>query len=161
MPEDIYLVTKSNKADASSDYLRAIGGADYVLEMYKNDIQFDSFGKIVVATGTDKLVQGIIKVVLTELGFNPEDTSYGSNLAGGIGSKIGSISYTDITDGISAALEKYNALNSDNDNSDEFIETIDSIDVYGDENDPRIIYVKISVTTESGKIVSVGVPAQR
>ena len=56
------------------------------------------------------------------------------------------------------ALIHLNELNIDNPNSDEVIETIDVVRTVAAAGEPRQMNIQVSITTESGKPVTITVP---
>jgi phage baseplate assembly protein W len=158
MPDDIAILSRVNKGQLTDAELLALAGADYTFEPYNNDFQFDSYGLIVTYTGTNKLAQSVLKSLLTNVGEHAEDINYGSALDSHIGEKVGQAMYTNLTNSVADCLKHYNAINMDNDNSDEFIETIDNVEVFGEANEPRQMTIKVHLTTESGKAVNMEFP---
>lgn len=158
MPNDIAIIAPLVRKNLTPDQVRATGYTEFIFEPYENDVQFDRTKKIRQLSGTDKLVQSIMRVMLTTKGDSFEDADWGSELNGNIGSKITSQNYASVRESIIAALTHYNSLNADNPNSDEVIDTIDELQVVSDLNDPRVIRVVVGVTTESGKGLRVVVP---
>ena len=158
MPEDIAILTLVNKAALSEAERQALGDADYSFEPFGNDIQFDSFGRLLVFSGVNKLAQSSLKILLSNLGESAEDLDYGSLLDSYVGEKFSQGLYTNVTNSVADSLKHYNALNMDNDASDEFIETIDNVEVFGDTEDPRKMRIKVSITTESGKSMGLSLP---
>lgn len=158
MPNDIAIIAPLVRTGLTGDQLRATGHTEFIFEPYENDIQFDRIKKIRQLTGTDKLVQSIMRILLTTKGDSFEDSRWGSELNRSVGSKITSDNYATIRESIISALVHYNSVNEDNPNSDEVIDTIDEMQVVSDSTDPRIIRVVVGVTTESGKGLRVIVP---
>lgn len=158
MPNDISIISALNRTGLSGDQLRGTGFTEFVFEPYENDIQFDRTKKVRLFSGTDKLVQSIMRILLTTKGDSFEDANWGSELNNQIGSKIKNENYASIRESIIAALVHYNSLNDDNPSSDEVIDSIDELQVVSDSDDPRIIRVVVGVTTESGKGLRVIVP---
>jgi hypothetical protein len=158
MPDDIAVISELDKVGRTRDQLRGTGATEFVFEPYENDIQFDRTKKVRQFSGTQKLVQSIMRILLTTIGDSFEDGEWGSQLNNRIGSKLLNEEYATARESIITALTHYNSLNEDNPNSDEIIETIDEIQVVSDIDDPRVIRVVVGVTTESGKGVRVIVP---
>jgi phage baseplate assembly protein W len=158
MPNDIAIIAPLIKSGLSPDLVRATGFTEFIFQPYENDIQFDRLRKVRQLSGTDKLVQSIMRILLTTKGESFEDSEWGSELNSNIGSKISNDSYASTRESIIAALVHYNSLNADNPDSDEVIETIDELQVVSDIDDPRVIRVVVGVTTESGKSLRVIVP---
>lgn len=161
MPQDLAVLSRVIRSQLTPAELEAVGNADFYFTVFNNDIQFDSFGLINTITGTGKLAQAALKALLTDLGTHAEDTLYGSSLYQYLGMKNGQEMYSNITNGIANCLREYNALNMDNNESDEFIESITGINIYSDANDPRKVTIKVSITAESGKLLNVDFPFLR
>jgi phage baseplate assembly protein W len=159
MPEDIAIMADVNQVVLSPEVRAALGTTQYVFSSYNNDLQFDQSGKIILMSGAEKLSQSTIKVLLTEQGSAAEDTQYGAQLAALLGNKITNDVYTNLVDTIQQAIIHYNEINGDNDSSDEYVDTIDEIEVSSDSKDPRIIVIKIKMTNEAGEQISLTVPA--
>jgi phage baseplate assembly protein W len=158
MPNDIAIIAPLVKIGKSPDFLRATGNTEFIFEPYENDIQFNRSKALVLVSGTDKLIQSIMRVILTHLGDSFEDAKWGSALDSQIGSKMANDNYAVVRESIIQALIHYNDVNQDNPNSDEVIKTIDELAVVQDLNDPRVIRVVVGVTSESGNGVRVIVP---
>ena len=158
MPNDIAIIAPFNRSAANPNIARATGYTEFVFEPYENDIQFDRKKLVRQMTGVDKLVQSIMRIMLTTKGDSFEDSQWGSEMNNQIGSKLKSDSFAAVRESIIQALMHYNDINQDNPNSDEVINTIDELQVVSDLNDPRIVRTVIGVTTESGKGVRVVVP---
>jgi hypothetical protein len=108
--------------------------------------------------GKEKLVQSTLKILLTGLGEAAEDADYGSLLIELIGGKLTNDSFTELVDTVQKAVIHYNDLNSDNDNSSEYVDTIDTIDVSRGEADPRMLVLKLTMTNEAGEKVNMALP---
>lgn len=158
MPVDMGVLKKLDRPSLAGEIIKSTGNTSYTWEAYEGDIQIDNLNHFVPITGVTKLAQGMFKIVLTPLGANSEDSSYGSLLNVQIGSKMDNDKFAEIQTSIVDALTHYNELNQDNPDSDEVIETIDEVRLVRDLDDPRAIKIQIAVTTESGKEVRVEVP---
>ena len=157
MPRDIAIYTRV-PGTATDAYKKSIGRTDFVFEIFSNDIQFNTGKQVITTEGTLKIVQSILKILLTKQGENVEDGDYGADLDVGVGEKLNQQSYADLRSNILDALNHYNLLNQDNENPDEIIGNIDEVKVTRDTQDPRIILIYIKVTTQAGNLVSVIVP---
>jgi hypothetical protein len=135
-----------------------LAGTKFVFSSYGNDIQFDSSGKLIMFEGKEKLVQSTLKILLTGLGEAAEDADYGSLLIEFVGGKLTNDSFTELVDTVQKAVIHYNDLNSDNDNSSEYVDTIDTIDVSRGEADPRVLVLKLTMTNEAGEKVNMTLP---
>ena len=158
MPLDIAIITRLDKANTDAGTLRGSGNTNYIWESYENDIQLDSLNQLITLEGTAKLAQSIMKAILTPLGSDPDDPDYGSNVQGGIGDKFSSDKYALTQTEVVNALIHLNQINIDNPNSDEVIETIDSVNVVQSLDDPRAMRITVGVTTESGIPLTVTSP---
>jgi phage baseplate assembly protein W len=158
MPLDFGILKKLDKPRMDQATIKSTGNTNYTWETYEGDIHLDGLNRFITLEGTTKLAQGIYKMILTQKGSNIEDPDYGTNLPERIGDKLNSEKYASIQTEIIDALVYYNAINQNNPNSDEVIETIDLVRVIADIDDPRAIKIQVSVTTESGKPVNVEVP---
>jgi hypothetical protein len=156
MPYDLALVTRVDKASLSEEMLASLGNVDYIFEMYGNDIQFEN-GLLLETTSSPKLVQSVIKGLLTDEGSHAEDVEYGSTLNALIGSKITSSTYANLVDSVVRFIGHYDDINSDNDSSDEYIDVFEKMDVTPDPTDPRRLFVRIQMTSESGTTINVAV----
>jgi phage baseplate assembly protein W len=158
MPIDLGVLRKLDKPAMTGQLVKSTGNTNFTWEAYEGDIQIDRLNNLMQVEGLTKLAQGIFKIVLTPIGSNQEDPNYGSLLNDQIGSKMDTEKFAHLQTSIVDALTHYNSINQDNPSSDEVIETIDEVRLVQSLDDPRQIKVQISVTTESGKSVSVQVP---
>lgn len=158
MPNDIAIIAPLSKVNKDPNYIRATGYTEFIFEPYENDIQFNPARQVITFSGAQKLVQSIMRIVLTTLGASYEDPLWGSELNNQIGSKLLTSNFAEVRESIISALKHYNDVNQDNPNSDEVINTIDELVVVKDNNDPRVMRVVIGVTTEAGDGVRVIVP---
>lgn len=158
MPRDLAILAKFDPYERSIDIIRTVGKTDFVFSVYDNDVQFDTSRQMRVVEGTDKLVQNVLKILLTQKGENLEDPDYGMNGLNSIGDKIMPEHYAAIRSGIVNALGYYNQLNLDNPNQDEVIGSVAEVKVVRDETDPRAILIYVSLVTGSGKTVKITVP---
>lgn len=158
MPQDVAIITNTQVASLDSKARAALAGVDYVFSTYGNDIQFDNSGKLMMYENKSKLIQSVLKVLLTELGSAAEDPDYGSTIVTYLGEKMTHDSYTELVATVQEAMKHYNALNGDNDSSTEYIESIDSIEVSASPEDPRILVMKVTLTNEAGETIAITVP---
>lgn len=156
MPLDIDLGAQIDLSKLTVAQRNAIGGASTVFQIYKNDIQFNTVKGTTVIDGTSKLVQGILKILLTDLGTHLESSLYGTDMMKHIGDKLDNSKFALIRDSVNSSLSYYNELAApENPNPDEVIYSIDEIRVSRDDVDPRVVYVYISVTTKLGTSVRI------
>ena len=158
MPQDVAILARFDPYGRPTELIKAVGKTDFVFSVYDNDLQFTNARQLRTVEGTDKLVQGILKILLTKKGENFEDGEYGMVGLDDIGGKISQEHYATIRTGIVDALSYYNQLNLDNDNNDEIIGDINEVKIVRDDTDPRVFLIYISLVTNSGKQVRVTVP---
>lgn len=158
MPVDIGVLKRLDKPRLSEQLVKSTGATNFTWEAFEGDIHLDRLHSLVSLEGTTKLAQGIFKIVLTPKGSNAQDPDYGTSLSASVGGKMDSERFAEIQAEIVDALIHYNLINNDNPNSDEVIQTIETVRVVQDLDDPRAVRIQIAVTTESGKTVSVQVP---
>lgn len=124
------------------------------LKIQRGDLVLDSSGQLNIVERNDKLVQDIIKVLLTDLGENKFHPYYGSS-AGKL--DIGSVLDQDffktkIEDGVIQAINNLIALQKNQSKYQyitpgETILEISGVRVRRDTNDPRMWSVFVSVIT--------------
>ena len=158
MPNDIAIFAPLNKKGLSNDQLRGVANTNFVFQPFENDIQFDQLKRVRTVSGVTKLVQSILRLLLTDTGSYFEDGDWGSSANNQIGGKFDSEKYATSEQGIIDALKHYNEINRDNPNPDEVINTIDELRVVQDTDDPRKMRIYIGITTESGQSFQVSVP---
>jgi phage baseplate assembly protein W len=129
MPLDYAILAKFDPAGRSQDILRSVGKTDYIFSVYNNDIQLNASKQLRTVEGTDKLVQSVLKIILTKKGENFEDPEYGTTFDETIGGKLIQEQYVAIRSSIVDALAYYNQLNSDNENLDEIIANVTEVSV--------------------------------
>ena len=158
MPNDIAIFAPFNKKGMSNDQLRGASNTNFIFQPFENDLQFDQLKHLRTVTGVTKLVQSILRMLLTDTGSYFEDSEWGSEVNNRIGEKFDSEKYATAEQSIIDALKHYNEINKDNPNSDEVISTIDELRVVKDLDDPRKLRIYIGITTESGQSFKVSVP---
>ncbi len=158
MSKDVGLLKKINYASTTDAARLNIGATNFVFSVYENDIQFTAGKQIRILSGTERLIQSILKILLTPKGSMLEDVDYGTNLDAGIGSKMQQENYADLQAGVVSALQYLMLLDADNPNPDEVIDQVNEVRAVQDTEDPRAILIYISVVTRSGKLVNVVVP---
>ena len=124
------------------------------LKIQRGDLVLDSSGQLNIVERNDKLVQDIIKILLTDLGENKFHPYYGSS-AGKL--DIGSVLDQDffktkIEDGVIQAINNLIALQKNQSKYQyitpgETILEISGVRVRRDTNDPRMWSVFVSVIT--------------
>lgn len=158
MPNDILVIAPLVSAGLNPGQLHGVGATQFIFEPYQNDVQFDGLRNVMILSGTTKLVQSIMRIMLTPVGTSLEDARWGADLSAGIGSKMGNDNFSQIRQSVIDALTHYNDVNQDNPNSDEVINTIDELLVVNDIGDPRVIRVVLGITTESGIGIKIVAP---
>lgn len=128
----------------------------------ENDIRYDSRGAVRTVSGYDLLYQSCLKIILTELGSNPNYLWYGSALAGRIGAKSGPGTRAAISASVRKALENLQALQTVQSKyqlvaAAERLYAIDRIDVDVDPRDPTVYYVTAAVRSYSSEPVELTV----
>lgn len=158
MPRDFAILKKINFSTLSETDRMSVGRTSYVFSVYENDLVFNPGRQLIVTEGTNKLIQGILKIILTPKGTALEDREYGADLESAIGGKLQQDSYANLREGVVAALDHYSVLNSDNENLDECIQSVEEVKAVRDDTDPRVILIYVSVITKSNKLVNIVVP---
>lgn len=158
MPNDIAIIAPLVTIGHPPGYARSVGATEFIFQPYENDIQFDRTKSLMLVSGVSKLVQSLMRIILTTLGDSFEDPLWGTNVTSQIGSKMSNDNFSAVRESIIQALIHYNDINQDNPNSDEVINTIDELVVVQDLDDPRTIRIVVGVTNESGNGVRVIVP---
>jgi phage baseplate assembly protein W len=130
-----------------------IGTGQYVWQEGSNDLQLGVNKDFIIINGTQKLVQDIIKSLMTERGDNTIYPLYGSQISSLVGGKSDFDTIrAQIKNTVIQSLAVLQLINSDNSNLDEQIQTIDIIKV------SMLTYtqaiVSIQVTTASNKTVN-------
>lgn len=147
MPTDFFFRAVRN---AQTDQVTLPSNELFVWTSYYNDLQVDSNGNIAQVTGTDKLAQDIVKILVTQRGSNINMPLYGTNLPSIVGQKMdfqflqGQI-LTEVTD----ALIILQSLLQYGSNPDEQISSLQSIKVTLDT--PTQVSIELVVITLSQK----------
>jgi hypothetical protein len=90
MPLDLAVMMPIDRAALSESLRRSVGATDYIIEPFQNDLQFDSAKHLRMASGTPKLVQSILRVMMTSKGEYIEDAQWGAGIAAMVGGKLNS-----------------------------------------------------------------------
>lgn len=118
----------------------------------QNDLQVDVSSDLRTLGGTDRLIQDVVKILITQRGTNSELPLYGSNLQGLIGQKMEpSFLQGQIVNEVTDCLLILQALNQFNPDTDQQIQTLQSIQV--DLSSPTQLTVSFIIVTVSGKTV--------
>lgn len=153
----LYLAKKLSASDKTT--LKT--NEDFAFVSPENDLQFDNRGRLITLQGVDKLKQEVIKLLLTSIGTSLSNLDYGSNLAElTVGKKIDANIIAGIGQEVINAMNLYNSFQTDNDNADEIIDTLDDVLLTQNEFDPRQIKVTVQMTTLAGSQVDLGVSVQ-
>ena len=158
MPRDIALLKKIDVNQQTSLARQNIGATGYVFSCYENDVLFTRGKQIKMTSGINKLIQSVLKILLTPIGTSLEDPQYGANLESGIGDKMQLVAFSDMEANVTSALEYLAQLTGASENPDEIINSVHMVSVVRDTVDPRTILIYISVTTQSGKLVNIQMP---
>lgn len=129
---------------------------------YLDDISYDVRGALVEQRDEYLLMQNVEKFIITTISSNPFHSYIGTGLKGLIGSKITNFGFlvSQITSEITRALQKFQDLQSQYQltgrvvTPGELLQTVNSIDVLPDADDPTIVRATVSVTAQSGKTVT-------
>lgn len=126
------------------------------IKLENGDIFVDNDGQVQTVTGTDKLKQDIVKLLLTELGENVYHPWYGSELANNVVGRATSahIIARDAEFAITNALENLAALQSEqlkvqNVTPAEAIGAIKEVMVEREPTDPRQWNVRVTVYSKA------------
>jgi hypothetical protein len=125
------------------------------LKVINNDISFSSSGDVDIVQNTEKLIQDVLKIILTSQGSNQFYKWYGSTISQRvIGEVLGSY-YTkvELTRSIQESLSNLIALQQQQSiyqsvSPQETLMAINYIDIEIDENDPRVYNIILSVLTK-------------
>jgi len=158
MPIDLAIIKALDKTGKTEDELRGVGATDFIFSPFDNDIYFDELRQVRTMEGTAKLVQSVLRIILTDRGDILEDSQWGSEVNTRIGEKFNTEKFANTRQSIIDALKHYNEINFDNSDSDEVIDTIDELRIVQDLDDPRTMRIIVGFTTESGKGIRVIVP---
>lgn len=128
------------------------GTTPYVWAEGTNDLQVDVNSDVKTLNGTDKLVQDIVKILITERGTNTELPIYGSNLQSLLGQKMDpAFLQGQIVNEVTDCLLLVQALNQFNPDLDQQIRTLQSIQV--DLSSATQLSVSFTLVTVSGKTI--------
>jgi hypothetical protein len=127
-----------------------------------NDISYDIRGNLLTIRNEPLLLQNLEKFTVTELQTNPFQVFIGTNLVKLIGQKISDPSYISsrVTQEITSTLQVLKDLQSQytatgrSVTNGELLNSVDSVKVNFDENDPTILRADVTVTAKSGRSVS-------
>jgi phage baseplate assembly protein W len=121
----------------------------------KNDLVLDYSAGLKTLSNIDKLKQDILKILITERGTNSEDENYGSLLGQQLLGKKQTLAtlYASIKREVLTTIKYYQELNEDNEDPDERISEVKSLEVT--KLDPRSYEISVVLITESGKDIGV------
>lgn len=146
---DFFLRTLKT-AELSAERPDAVG--EFVWGESSNDLQPDSLTGFRVVSGTEKLAQDIIKILLTERGSNTLFPLYGSVLHSLLGQKSDpDFMRGQIVDDIKDSLIILQNINRDNPNLDEQIQTLESVSI--EQPAPGEFHIRLTVITRADKRV--------
>lgn len=116
---------------------------------YVNDINFDGTGALMKATGTQKLIQRVIKTLLTRIGNQSEDYLYGSSLDDLIGATLDNTTLVTIQKSIYEAVNYLMEIQSGQSlDKSETVLGVTSIVIEENKTNPSM--VDISITIKDG-----------
>jgi len=147
-------VTTVPELSGSYDYFVS-NNIQYAILEGRCDIHFDSFGQLISTEGAVKLSQNIVNNLLTMPNNMDTASDLGSNINAFIGEKINNKLIADISDSIISCLEAINSYNEDNASANEYVYSIDYIDVSPGDIDPRQMNIIVSLTTIEGNSFNV------
>lgn len=153
VPQPIYMIDY----DVEPDHCPLCSGSGIV-----QNIEFNGTGDVLRAEGTQKLVQTVVKALVTPLGESAEDIQYGSALDNLIGSTIDKTVQVSIQKAVMDTLSYIMQLQSGEDLTDEERLTgLASLSIVEDEEIPTKINLKVVVIDGNGNevpcIVALGV----
>ena len=128
---------------------------------YLDDPNYDTQGNLAVLKDEYLLMQNVEKFVITEITSNPFHQEIGTALNSLIGQRVTNLSFliSQITSQVTMGLKKLQdfqtqLIKAERDVSlGERLQTVNSVNVTQNTNDPSILTVVVSVTTASGKTV--------
>lgn len=112
----------------------------------KQDIEFGGTGEVQVSTGHEKIVERVLKALLTAYGESAEDLLFGSALDNIIGSEIDVTTIASIQKAVYDTIQYLINLQSGVDlNEDEIITGVSSVTIENDKDIPTKINIKVVV----------------
>ena len=142
LPKPIYLIDYSVKEDTCP----LCQGTGIV-----QDINYDGTGSLMKATGVQKLIQRVLKTLLTKLGESAEDYSYGSSLDDLIGTEITQTSLKTKQKAINDAIQYVITLQENEDlDEEEAIAGITSISIEENKKDPSKLDITVVIRNVAG-----------
>lgn len=125
------------------------------LKIINNDISISSSGDVEIVQNTDKLIQDVLKIVLTSQGSNKFYKWYGSTISQRVVGEVLGTYYTkiEITRSIQESLSNLISMQQKQSiyqsvSPQETLMAINYIDIELDENDPRVYNIILSVLTQ-------------
>lgn len=120
------------------------------------DVIYGTTGDLVITVTAKKIVQRVIKALLTTIGKNITDPLYGSDLPSLIGQEIDLFTAVRIQKAVQDTVTHLIDLQTQEDLSDEeTIQGISSMNVYADDTDPSLYYLSIEVIDGKGNKIPV------
>lgn len=153
VPQPIYLIDYNVVAEKCP----LCGGTGIM-----QNIEFNGTGGVLRATGTQKLIQTVVKALLTPQGDSAEDIRYGSALDNLVGSTIDKTVQVSIQKAVMDTLNYIMELQSGEDlTEEERLTGLASLNIVEDEEVPTKINLKVVVLDGNGNevpcLVSLGV----
>ena len=135
----------------------ALGKEAYVQD-WRGDLQFDQNGQLMVVQNSDKLMQNVGKILLTQVGNSLINPDYGTALNSFVGLPYNDAStYAMMKQTILAALG-YNVVQySDSTILQEQIGTIETLSVMVNANDGSTLNIQAQLTDAAGNTLTVGI----
>lgn len=125
------------------------------LKIKNNDLSISTTGDVDIVQNTDKLVQDILKIILTPQGSNRFYKWYGSKITSNVIGEVLGPYYTkvELTRAIEESLNNLMKLQQtqaiyQTTSPAETIYSIDYIDISKDQDDPRLYNILVSVLTQ-------------
>ena len=128
----------------------------------ENDLQFDSFGDVLLVENENLLYQAALKILLTDLKSNPYHNWYGTTLKSRIGSKSIGLVAASINEEVRSTLEKLKQVQSSQAKYQrvsfkERLYSIQSVQTMQHEKDPTIFLVDVVVQNASNDPVTLSI----
>lgn len=117
------------------------------------DISYSAKGQLVYCQGHNRLVQRVLKTLLTPRGDSPEDSFFGSGLDGLIGSEAHAMILIVIQKEVYDAVQYLMEIQSSDLPLDEYITGVQSIKVDRSETNPSAFIITVNVKDGYGNIV--------
>lgn len=117
------------------------------------DISYNTRGQLVTCEGHNRLVQRVLKTLLTPRGESPEDSVFGSGLSNLIGSEAHSMILVVIQKEVYDTIQYLMDIQSSDLPLDEYITGVQSIKVDRSDSNPSAFIITVNVKDGYGNIV--------